>query len=401
MNKATAAQPAGAAPKKSDVSPFRENSILIGTSLADRPVQRQFAALAHELTERGHRVALLVHGTEQDRGYVNPRVDVLRWPSPRPTRLADAHFFHRLLRQRLPCCLISNFGADNIMIAVGALRRVPIRIRWCHTMSSQKDLDSPAGARFRLWLLRLRARLVYRLVTHHVANSEAMKQDLISSFGVPERRCVVFANGLEDPLVSPAALCARVPPAPSKLICVGRLTWSKGQDILIRAVARLQSDLPELTLEFVGDGSARGDYEKLAHELGVASRCIFRGILPHSEVLEKMAAAWATIVPSRAEAFGLVNIESMAVGTPVLGSRTGGIAEIVRDCLDGFLFTPGDDRQLAARMLELARGPDLRAQMSVNCRRRFLERYELARAVSLQSEWLSRLIEGLNGSYRL
>jgi len=121
---------------------------------------------------------------------------------------------------------------------------------------------------------------------------------------------------------------------------------------------------PDFVLEFVGDGATRASCEGLAVQLGVAKNCIFTGFLSHPEVLSRMAGAWATIVPSRNEAFGLVNIESMALGVPVIGSNTGGTAEIIRDGEDGLLFPPGDHHSLASCMLKLIDNKELRAGMS-------------------------------------
>jgi glycosyltransferase involved in cell wall biosynthesis len=364
-------------------------TILIGTSLRDLPVQRHFAALGRELVTLGYRVALIVHGSVDKAIYADPRVSVLSWPSPRPTHLADMLFFDRLVRRLRPSCVISNFGAMAIMMTVGGLRRVPVRIHWHHTLSSQIEADW-TGSRLRLRLLRLRARIPFHFVTQAVANSDAARQDLIRNFGVPAQKCQVFWNSLEDPL-SQSAL-ASMPKASSPdsrlFVCAGRFAASKGQDVLLKAMARVVSRHPDVTVEFIGDGSTKISCEEMARELGLGDRCRFLGLLPHPEVLSRMAGAWAVVVPSQKEAFGLVNIESMSVGVPVIGSNTGGIAEIVRDGVDGFLFPPGDHDALATRMIALLENEPLRAQMAASARLRFLEHFESAHAVKIQARWI-------------
>src|ERR1035441_9663687 len=106
-------------PGRSRNGPSR-NTILIGTSLGDNPVCRHFAALGRMLANLGYEVSLLVNGPNQDRSYVDDRISVLRWPSLRPIHLADALFFNRLLSVARPCCIISNFGANNVMLPLGA-----------------------------------------------------------------------------------------------------------------------------------------------------------------------------------------------------------------------------------------------------------------------------------------
>ena len=364
-------------------------TILIGTSLRDLPVQRHFAALGRELVTSSYQVALLVHGPVDKAVDVDPRVSVLSWPSPRPTRLADMLFFDRLVRRLRPCCLISNFGARAIMMTLGGLRRVPVRIHWHHTLSSQIETDW-TGSRLRLHLLRLRSRIPFSFVTHVIANSNAARQDLIDTFGVSAQKCQVFWNSLEDPL-SQSGL-ASTPKASSPdsclFVCAGRFAASKGQDVLLKAMVQVVSRHPAARVEFIGDGATRVSYEEMARELGLGERCRFLGALPHPEVLSRMAGARAVVVPSQKEAFGLVNIESMSVGVPVIGSNTGGIAEIVRDGVDGFLFPPGDHDALATRMIALLENEPLRAQMAASARRRFVEQFESARAVKIQARWI-------------
>ena len=374
-----------------------QRTILIGTSLGDNPVPHHFAALGRELTNAGYGVSLLVHGPNNDRSYVDPRISVLRWPSSRPIGLADARFFARVLRAHPPSCVISNFGSVNVMTMVGALLRVPVRLIWHHTLSDQNLLDARRG-RMTIRLQMLRARIVWRLATHLVANSNAARQDLVEAFCIPTSRCRVFWNCLEDPIGPGKALPVVGPENKRNFVCVGRFARSKGQDIVVRAVAAVVQHVPDIKVEFIGGGKSRETCATLAAELGVAKQCSFSGSLRHGDVLKQMASARATIVPSRAEAFGLVCIESMAVGVPVIGSRTGGIAEVVREGIDGLLFAPEDHQALARQMIEITENDLFCRRMAAACRQRFLENFELSKAVAAQARWLDALISSSEGS---
>jgi len=107
------------------------------------------------------------------------------------------------------------------MMTVGGLRGVPVRIHWHHTLSSQIKADANIGG-LKLLLLRLRARIPYRFVTHAVANSAAARQDLIDNFSVPVKKCHVFWNCLADPLgnagVAAAAIAHRRIPGDSSAL---------------------------------------------------------------------------------------------------------------------------------------------------------------------------------------
>ena len=298
-----------------------------------------------KLAERGHKVVILVHPPRPLLENHDANPSVYCWPSSRPNRLRDAHFLYSLIRKFRPDCLIANFAAINIMMLVGWLLNVPYRLAWEHTLSTQRAMDSGPGWKL-YWLrfLQFRRRYVYKAATHNVVNSVATAEDVQRVFGVPSHKCRIFYYSVEDPLES--LDLSRIVKRKSLLVCAGRLHPSKGQDILIRAVALLRHSIPDIRVEFVGDGPSRNSHLKLVHELGVDDHCTFLGNVPHKEVLMKMAEATATVTPSRSEAFGLVNVESLAVSTPVIASSVGGIVEIIRDNVDGFLSPPNDSNTL-------------------------------------------------------
>jgi glycosyltransferase involved in cell wall biosynthesis len=157
------------------------------------------------------------------------------------------------------------------------------------------------------------------------------------------------------------------------LLAVAHLIPEKGLDVLLRALSRL----PESTVAWIaGDGPERGALERLARELGLGPRARFLG--NQSEVQPYMQAADCLVCPSVwEEAAGLVNIEGLACGLPVLASRIGGIPEIVDHEVSGLLFTPGDDAELAAAARRLHDRPGLRESMSHAARRIAVERYSI------------------------
>jgi glycosyltransferase involved in cell wall biosynthesis len=106
-----------------------------------------------------------------------------------------------------------------------------------------------------------------------------------------------------------------------------------------------------------------------------------------------MAGAVATIVPSRSEAFGLVNIESMALGTPVLGTAVGGMREVVRDGVDGLLVEPRADA-IARGLARLDERPDLARDLGTRARAGFLARFEQTLVVGRQAAFFEALAAG-------
>ena len=368
---------------------MRARCYFIGTTLGDNPVPHHFVTLAGALVARGHRVVIIAPHRRVDLANPtgNPAIHI--WPSDRPTRRQDALFLRRLIAQYRPDCLVANFVAVNLMSLVGWFCGVPRRVAWYHTLSSQIEIDG-AIPRWRLELLRLRKGLAYRASTHVVGVSQAAADDFAQVYPACAGKARVFLNALADPLAgdwSPAPTAE-----PHRLVCVARLTNSKGQDVLIRAVARLRDRYPKLRVEFVGDGPALATLTNLAREVGVADCCDFVGRVNHDEVLRRMAAATATVLPSRSDAFALVTIESLAVGTPVVAARVGGVPEIIRDGNTGFLLPPDDPPALAEKLDRLLSDSTLRRQFQINARRDFLARFDLLHATPRQADWLEEIV---------
>lgn len=365
------------------------SSYFIATSWGDKAVSLHFRALAQRLAERGHRVVLLMagrkRGLDEENHDANPAL--YTWPSARPTGLRDARFLYRLIRQRRPDCLISNFGAVNVMMTVGWLAGVACRVPWYHTMSAAIDIDDTSRG-WKKEFLRLRKRLVYKLATAVVPASDASRDDVGRTYGVPRVKCQVFYNSLADPLPD----CSPRPVEQGKLSCFGRLTPIKGQDVVVEAMALLKYTLPHVRVEFVGDGPSMDSFQQLAQSSGVGDRTSFLRSVSHDEVLERMSTSETTLVPSRSDNCPLVVIESLAVGTPVIASRVGGIAEMIRDGIDGFLVPPDDPGALAEKIGELLSRPGLRESMSRNARQRFLTLFEQSRVVREQTEWFERIV---------
>ena len=360
----------------------------IATSWHDVMVANHFKALGHELVARGHRVVFLIDGRKVDDEAHDANPAVYTWPSPRPTGTRDWLFMRQLVRRYRPDCLISNFGAVNTMTVVGWAMGVSARVVYYHTVSGTIDLNTDLPS-WRRRLLRRRKRLVYDLASHGVAVSGAAAEDLRRVYALDGAKVSVWPLLLRDPRPDEINGEGR---DPWRVLCVGGLLPAKGQDVLLRALPGLVARFPQIQVDFVGAGPKRAEYEALARELGVADRCCFIGAVPHAEVLARMVAAAVVVVPSRAEALAVVNVEALAMGTPVVGARVGGIGEAVRDSVDGFLVPPNDPATTAERIGQLLADPDLRRRMSAAARQGFLEQRELAANMGRQADWYEQLV---------
>ena len=126
-------------------------------------------------------------------------------------------------------------------------------------------------------------------------------------------------------------------------VTASSLVREKGVDLAIEALGKLTEHYQNASLQVFGDGPLRDDLEELAKETCPSGTVIFEGRVPPAEVYERISSATATIFPSRwNEPFGRVTVESLVLGTPVVGSNAGGIAEVVANGKTGLLFKSGD-----------------------------------------------------------
>jgi glycosyltransferase involved in cell wall biosynthesis len=153
-----------------------------------------------------------------------------------------------------------------------------------------------------------------------------------------------------------------------RILFVGRLVERKGVTHLIEAVRRLPSDVrPHLTI--IGDGPERASLEAQITRDGLGGRMTVRGRVSEAALRDAYAASDVLVLPSildargDTEGLGVVLMEALSYGVPVIGSDLGGITDIVRDGETGLLVPPGDPAALAAAVERLARDGGLRARL--------------------------------------
>ncbi len=157
----------------------------------------------------------------------------------------------------------------------------------------------------------------------------------------------------------------------------------------IRILAEV-SKTADCELWMVGDGPERGPCERLARELGVSQRVEFCGKQDHIERL--LPGADVLLLPSEHEAFGLAALEAMACGVPPVATRVGGVAELVRDGVDGFLEATGDTAAQAARVTRLLTDPVLHRRMSEAAQLAARTRFDSRRIIPQYEDYYREVI---------
>jgi starch synthase len=217
-----------------------------------------------------------------------------------------------------------------------------------------------------------------------VAVSDGMKVDILSAYPeIPAERVRVIRNGIDTDEYRPdpqTGVLARygVDLGRPYVIFVGRITRQKGVPVLLRAASRL---IPEAQLVLLAGAADTPEQLAEVTELVDGLRASRSGViwipemLPKPEVIQLLTHATVFACPSIYEPLGIVNLEAMACGTAVVGSRTGGIPEVVADGETGLLVPVGEPEPLADALNVLLRDPDRAEAMGQAGRKRAVSEF--------------------------
>ncbi|MCC2032540.1 glycosyltransferase [Microbacterium allomyrinae] len=148
-----------------------------------------------------------------------------------------------------------------------------------------------------------------------------------------------------------------------RLVFVGRLTTEKQIDVILRAIARLDPAL-NVTFDIVGKGDQRRNLEQLVGELGLEERVTFHGHTTDEELKSFLTDASLFVIASIAELQSIATMEAMASGLPIVAADAVALPHLVHDGENGYLFTPGDADDLAAKLtIVLTQAPEERLRM--------------------------------------
>lgn len=208
-------------------------------------------------------------------------------------------------------------------------------------------------------------------VSHYTA-------DLLKMHGVPSSRLHVVPNGTDPERFHPfdATSLRQSLGLVDKtvLLTVGRLVPRKGIDTTLHALPHVLRVVPNLTYLIVGTGPDRDRLEQLATDLGVAEHVHFVGWVSAEDLPRFYNVADAFVMPSHetasnVEGFGIVFLEAGASGVPVVGARSGGIPDAIRDGETGLLVPPSSPSDLAAALIRLLTASEWAARLGRQARR--------------------------------
>ena len=210
------------------------------------------------------------------------------------------------------------------------------------------------GSRTSAAAKRIFERFRYRGADHYVVLSESFKDVLANDYHVDASKISILAPGVDLERFS-----LRPDPTESKpiVLCVRRLERRMGIDVLIRAWADVAARVPDAELHIVGTGTFEKELHELAQSVQHGDSITFRGTLDDEALGQAYGAATCTVVPTLAlEGFGLIALESLAVGRPVVVTDCGGLPDAVVDLDQSLIVPSGSVEALAQRLTSALEG---------------------------------------------
>jgi glycogen(starch) synthase len=359
--------------------------------------------LGHGLAAAGHEVHVLTTGNKPatDDGPVRvqftrtdhlPGVDRFLPGAGACWRTARA--LRRMVRHHeIDVVEIANWEGYGLLYM--HLPRVPAVVRLYTSSRETQQLDGLAASRWLTWDVfreRWQARSADALVTHSDAHRRLMAEEI----GIPPDRIRLIPLGIP---VFPDFVRPPRPPGPPTVIYLGRLEHRKGTVELLQAVPKVLAAVPYARFVLIGadrphcpGGRTHAEYLEQDFPPEVRRQVTLAGKLPQPDVDRWLQTADLFVAPSRYESFGLIFLEAMRWGTPVVGTTAGGIPEVVENGRSGVLVSPEAPDELAATVIRLLRDPGRRAALGAEGRRRVEREFSVERMADRVAAFYGELL---------
>lgn len=367
-------------------------------------IGRYIHQLAVELARLGHQVHVLTGAPEHDRvdfedGVWVHRIHPREYAVPSGMQV-PAHLWNysrtmleeaREIAARRPVEAVYAPVWDLEGIAFLEARAWPLITSLQTTMASyldanpERQADRSFMSSFARPVLALEQRLMQESTRIH-AISDAIVDEIERQYGMRFERdkLDVVPLGLEDWSGRAATAPAQLSAGALRLCFIGRMEMRKGADVFLALADSLLARYPTLHIDLVGndtivqaDGKTmRARFEAAQPALARSGRIVFHGAVSDEALRGFYQAADLVVASSRFESFGLVHLESMMYGTPVIGCAIGGMPEVIEEGVSGLLAKPGDGASLLDAVTRLLDDGALRARLGEGARARYLRQFQ-------------------------
>jgi glycosyltransferase involved in cell wall biosynthesis len=325
------------------------------------------------IVARGHRVDLLCSSWPGASSRVTlDGIDVHRVGTRHTYPFLARRYYSRTLAANDYDCVVEDLNKIPLYSPLWGIRSLVALVH--HLFGTTVFREAPIPVAAAVWLAERPLGSLYRKVPFQ-AVSESTADDLVAR-GIPRDAIRVIYNGVDFEELTPNPLER----APQPLfVYLGRLKKYKRIDIVIRAFAEMNA--PTARLEIAGIGDYRASLEGLVESLDLSARVKFLGFVPEGDKVHLLRRAWASVLASPKEGWGISNLEAAACGTPVIAANAPGVRESVIDGRTGLLVRPDDAHDMARAMSRIVESPALVSEFGMRARR-FAEGFTWERAAS-------------------
>ncbi len=215
--------------------------------------------------------------------------------------------------------------------------------------------DLPAGQPAAInsveWWLTFQAAAV-------ITCSRYMRDAVVAAFQLPLDKVHVVPNGVDAAAWEPPVPVPRSEGGPL-VVSWGRVQYEKGFQTLVAALPMLRHSHPDLRVVIAGRGSFLGELEAIAQGLGVDHMVRFPGFVSDDDLRDLLHTCSCAVIPSLYEPFGIVALEALAAGAPLVAAATGGLVEVLEGTGAGLLYPPGDAGALSVALQRMLDEPAL------------------------------------------
>jgi len=344
-------------------------------------VVRSVASFREILTKQGHNVFIFA---QSDNEYKDEEPFIFRYPSlslPMQVDIPTVIPVSPFVDQLLPSLKLDIIHTHHPILLgqTAASKAADLNIPLVFTFHTQYweythyvPLLQEAIQEFLKNAIHNWLKVFMRKCQHIVIPSESIKEILIRDYGLEDGYTVIPTGTDLKPFLRADGKTLRQSQGwqdDKVIISIGRLGSEKNWETLLRAAAQVYAQLPNIKLVLIGDGPEKQNLEDLAVELGIAERVTFTGRLPFEDIPIYLKAADLFSFASVTETQGLVTIEAMAAGLPVVAVDGSGTHDIVDNGKEGFLVE-NDPNALASAVSELLCNPHQMKQFSANALKR-------------------------------
>ena len=218
--------------------------------------------------------------------------------------------------------------------------------------------------------------------------SESLKGQIMDRASPHNPKIRVIHNGVDSTLFSPPLICDDK----NVVLSIGRLSYQKGFDILLKAFSMVRAQHPKWELHVAGDGELRISLERFASELGLSQYVRFLGMLDSLQLVKIIQNADFVVSSSRWEGFSLVNLEVMSCGKTLITTEVEGTRELISHNFNGIIVAKENAEELAKAICSMIDHPDLRRKIGNNARKRVVDQFTWKQAANNYSALYRELL---------